>query len=152
MLSRKDLLMFSEVLHSISKIVLQDLSEHLRGYPFTFNVPVRHACHSSWDRSAPMRPSRRPIWQPACPFLVTWNHFCTCEAPAPAGAVVILSLPGRPAAAAGMLPWAQGFAILYTTLVAACMPIISLGGLLLAENGSTGHRPGRPASLDWFKM
>jgi hypothetical protein len=31
-----------------------------------------------------------------------------------------------------MLPWARGFAILYTTLVAACMPIISLGGLLLA--------------------
>ncbi len=34
--------------------------------------------------------------------------------------------------AAGMLPWAQGFAILYTILVAACMLIISLGGLFLA--------------------
>jgi hypothetical protein len=31
-----------------------------------------------------------------------------------------------------MLPWARGFEILYTTLVAACMPIISLGELLLA--------------------
>jgi hypothetical protein len=31
-----------------------------------------------------------------------------------------------------MLPWARGFVILYTTLVAACMPIISLGGLFLA--------------------
>jgi hypothetical protein len=31
-----------------------------------------------------------------------------------------------------MLPWAQGFAIFYTTLMAACMPIISLGGLFLA--------------------
>jgi hypothetical protein len=31
-----------------------------------------------------------------------------------------------------MLPWAKGFAILYTTLVAACMLIISLGGLFLA--------------------
>ncbi len=31
-----------------------------------------------------------------------------------------------------MLPWARGFAILYTTRVAACMPIISLGRLFLA--------------------
>jgi hypothetical protein len=54
------------------------------------------------------------------------------EAPAPAGEVVVSSLPGRPAAAAGMLPWARGFAILYTTPVVACMPIISLGGLFLA--------------------
>jgi hypothetical protein len=81
-----------------------------------------------------MRPSRRPFWQPACSFLVSWNQFCTCEAPAPAGVVVVSLLPGLPAAAAGMLPWARGFAILYTTLVAACMPIISLGvgGLFFA--------------------
>ena len=44
----------------------------------------------------------------------------------------VSSLPGQPAAAAGMLPWARGFAILYTTRVAACMPSLSLGRLILA--------------------
>jgi hypothetical protein len=64
--------------------------------------------------------------------LAPWNHFRPCEAPAPTGAVAVFSLPGQPAAAAGMLPWARGFAILYTTRVAACMPSLSLGRLFLA--------------------
>jgi len=95
-------------------------------------VPCERMVSFCSDGSDAVRPSRRPLWQPACPFLASWDHFRQCQGPAPAGAVVVSSLPGRPAAAAGMLPWARGFAILYTTLVAACMPIISLGGLLLA--------------------
>ncbi len=60
------------------------------------------------------------------------HHFRHCEALAQAGAVAVSSLPGQPAAAAGMQTWAQGFVILYTTLVAACMPSLSLGRLFLA--------------------
>ncbi len=64
--------------------------------------------------------------------MAPWDHFCPCEAPAPTGAVAVSSLPGQPATAAGMLPWALGFAILYTTCVVACMPSLSLGRLFLA--------------------
>ncbi len=116
----------------IYNLVIPYISKDIRGYPFIFTIPILHACHSCWDGSDPMRLSRRPFWQPACPFLASWDHFHPCEAPAPTGAGAVSSLPGRPAAAAGMLPWARGFAILYTTLLAACMPIISLGGLFLA--------------------
>ena len=42
------------------------------------------------------------------------------------------SLPGRAATAAGMLPWARGLAILYTTRMAAWMPSLGLRGLFLA--------------------
>ncbi len=54
------------------------------------------------------------------------------EAPAPTGAVAVSSLPSWHATAAGMLPWARGFAVLYTTHAAAWMPSLSLRGLFLA--------------------
>jgi hypothetical protein len=97
-----------------------------------FISPVWPSCHCSWDRSNCVHPSWLPFWQQACPSLASWDLFRPCEAPAPAGAVAVSSLPGQPAAAAGMLPWARGFAILYTTRVAACMPSLSLGRLFLA--------------------
>jgi hypothetical protein len=55
-------------------------------YQYIFTVPVLHPCHSCWDRSDPMHPSRRPFWQHACPFLASWDHFRPCEVPAPTGA------------------------------------------------------------------
>jgi hypothetical protein len=89
-------------------------------------------CHSHWERSYYVHPSRLPLWQQACPSLVSWNHFRPCQVPTLTGAVAVASLPCKPATAAGMLPWARGFAILYTTRVAAWMPSLSLGGLFLA--------------------
>ena len=46
--------------------------------------------------------------------------------------VAASSLSGRPVAAAGMLPWARGLAVLYTTRRAAWMPSLGLRELLLA--------------------
>jgi hypothetical protein len=58
------------------------------------------------------------------PLLVQWDHFRPSKAPAPTSAVAgprpdkcgcrlaVSSLSGRPAAAAVMLPWAQGLAVL----------------------------------------
>ncbi len=60
--------------------------------------------------SDPVRQSRRPFWQPACPFLASGDHFWPCQGPAPTGAAAVS--PGRPTAAAGVMPWARGLAFL----------------------------------------
>ncbi len=95
-----------------------------------FIFPVWPSCHSRWDRSNYVHQSW--LWQQACPSLASWDDFRPCGAPAPTGVVAVSSLPGQRAAAAGMLSWARGFAILYTTRVAACMPSLSLRRLFLA--------------------
>ena len=79
-----------------------------------------------------VRPSRRPFWQLACPFLASGDHFRTFRSPAPTGAAAVSSSSGRSAAAAGMLPWARGLAVLYTTRMAAWTPSLGLRGLFLA--------------------
>ncbi len=54
-----------------------------------FILPVQQTCHSRWDRSYHVYPSRLPFWQQACPSLASWNHFCPGLAPAPTGAVAV---------------------------------------------------------------
>ena len=62
------------------------------------------------DGSYPVRPSRRTLWQPTCPFSASGDHFRPCQGPSPTGAVAVSS--GRPAAAAGVMPRARGLAFL----------------------------------------
>ena len=73
-------------------------------------VACEHMVLFCSDASDSVRPSRGPFWQPACPFLASGDHFRPCQGPAPTDAVAVY--PGRPAAAAGMMPWARGLAFL----------------------------------------
>jgi hypothetical protein len=75
-------------------------------------VPCERMVLFCSDASDSVRPSRRPFWQPACPFWASGDHFWPSKAPAPTGSVAVSSLSGRPAAAAGMLPWARGLEVL----------------------------------------
>ena len=52
-------------------------------------VPCERMVSFCSDGSDAVRPSRRPLWQPACPFLASWDHFRQCQGPAPAGAVAV---------------------------------------------------------------
>ena len=61
-----------------------------------------------------------------------WPHGTTFGRSAPTGAVAGSSLCGRPATAAGKLPWARGLAVLFTIRMTACMPSLGLWGLFLA--------------------
>ena len=59
-------------------------------------------------------------------------HLLPSQAPALTDAVAMSSLSCLPAAAAGMLSWARGFAILYTTRMAAWILSLGCKGLFLA--------------------
>ena len=97
-----------------------------------FRASICHMVLFCSDGSDPVRPSRRPFWQPASPCLASWGRFWPCQTPAPTDAVAVSSHSGRPATAAGVLPWARGLAILYTTRMAAWIPNLCLRRQFLA--------------------
>ena len=118
----------------ISKCIFSNLHQSPKDiprYPFIFTFPVLPTCHSRSDRCEYVLPSRRPFWQQACPFLASWDHFRLCMPPTPTGDDAVSSLSCQPATATGMLPWARGLAVLYTTRMAAWTPSLGLLKLFL---------------------
>ena len=69
-------------------------------------VPCERMVSFCSDGSDAVCPSKRPLWQPACPFLASWDHFRQCQGPAPAGAVAVSLV--CPASRPPPLEWCSG--------------------------------------------
>ena len=131
MISQLDILIISQDI--FSHIHISYLNDILR-YPLDI-LPISPSGSGDPAKAAGVvqtmcaRPDNTAGSRPAhvCPYGITFGRSALT------GAVAGSSLCGRPATAAGKLPWARGLAVLFTTRMTAWMPSLGLRGLFLAE-------------------